>query len=410
MSFSFRILACHAFFGIVLAYSRPSANGALFAAENEVRPLNPPQSLIVKTPRASVMAGEKTEASAPLGSLISATHGRGPWRFSPEFQGWIHETDLIPIDQAVGQFTTEIEREPTAQAYHLRGIAWMSRKDFRKAVQDLERAYELGESAVSLHFNLGLCYLELGHESSALNEFDSILKAYPDEVPARLERGKIHLQKGHFETALNDFTSVIKLVPRSDEAFALQGIALRMQGNYDGAVVAYSRALELNPNDAETLSNRAYARKCLGNYEVSLQDYEAALKLQPDSDEIKNDLAWLLATCPDEKIRQPARAVELSNAAWEESGKKNADYADTLAAAYAAQGNFPAAIEAAALAATLLRDQPGLPPVESRLKGYRAQQPYYESRPHASAASAQPAATPVDTDDDEAPPAPKDAK
>ena len=53
-----------------------------------------------------------------------------------------------------------------------------------------------------------------------------------------------------------------------------------------------------------------------------------------------NNLAWLLATSPEEGIRDGKRAIELAEKACEETEWQDAHIISTLAAGYAETGNF----------------------------------------------------------------------
>ena len=57
-----------------------------------------------------------------------------------------------------------------------------------------------------------------------------------------------------------------------------------------------------------------------------------------------NSAAWWLATDPDPKIRDPKKALELAQKACDLSGGKNALALDTLAVAFAANGDFDSAL------------------------------------------------------------------
>ena len=57
-------------------------------------------------------------------------------------------------------------------------------------------------------------------------------------------------------------------------------------------------------------------------------------------------LARLLATCPDTTLRDPDEAVTLAKAACDSTTPTRAEFVDTLAIAYAAQGNFDDAVKA----------------------------------------------------------------
>jgi len=73
--------------------------------------------------------------------------------------------------------------------------------------------------------------------------------------------------------------------------------------------------------------------------------YGKALELAPRSAPIHNHLAWLLATCPEPKFRDPKRAVELANKAVELE-PKDGNHWNTLGVAQYRAGDWKAAIAA----------------------------------------------------------------
>lgn len=353
--------------------------------------LDPSQAFIVSVESASIMAGDEPAGTVPLGTVIMVTRAQGNWRYSADTKGWIHLRHLISPAEAIPRFTREIETKPTSRAYQLRGIAYMAQQNWSRAAQDFEKAYDLGESAIALHLNLGACYQRMGELAAALEEYDGILKTYPDDFAANLARGNILLQQGQYQAALRDFEKAISLNSTVADAHNSQGVALRMLGRYEDAITAYTQAIELDASRADALSNRGYAQKNLGELAAALKDYEAAVALAPDSNAIQNDLAWFLATTADVSLRNATRAVEISEAVCQQTMNQHGEYLDTLAAAYACAGRFPAAIEAARLALTIMADNPEAIKTRERLKLYQQQQPYIEQIKPAQ----QPASTPT---------------
>ena len=58
-----------------------------------------------------------------------------------------------------------------------------------------------------------------------------------------------------------------------------------------------------------------------------------------------NNLAWVLATSPDDELRDGKRAIELAKPACEVTEYKQAHILSTLAASYAESGDFDTAVE-----------------------------------------------------------------
>ncbi|NQT09694.1 MAG: M48 family metalloprotease [Desulfobacteraceae bacterium] len=75
------------------------------------------------------------------------------------------------------------------------------------------------------------------------------------------------------------------------------------------------RELEKTPDNHElhkALGDLFYSRK---NYAKTIEAYERSLTCLPDNPQALNNLAWLFATCDDEKFRDPKRAVMLARKA-----------------------------------------------------------------------------------------------
>ena len=120
-----------------------------------------------------------------------------------------------------------------------------------------------------------------------------------------------------------------------------------------------------------------------GEYARSLEDYEELLRVQPDSPWAENGRAWTWATCPDAKFRDGKRAVPAAKRACELTNWHNGAVLDTLAAAYAEAGDFPAAVhwqtEALKYVPPAWEETPGF---RARLVLYRSGKPYREGPKH----------------------------
>ena len=90
---------------------------------------------------------------------------------------------------------------------------------------------------------------------------------------------------------------------------------------------------------------RARGNSRLARFAQALSDYEAALKRAPANASIHNELAWLLANCPDPALRDPGRAVELLKRAVQLEPKEGTHW-DILGVAHYRAGDWKAAVAA----------------------------------------------------------------
>lgn len=94
-----------------------------------------------------------------------------------------------------------------------------------------------------------------------------------------------------------------------------------------------------------------------GDHLTGLSFYEMALRLESDDLVVLNNVAWQLATNPDPRVRNGARAVRWSLRAAELTQHQNPNVLATLAVSYAEAGQFEKALETSATAAQFAKQQ-----------------------------------------------------
>ena len=169
-----------------------------------------------------------------------------------------------------------------------------------------------------------------------------------------------------------------------DEAYYLvaTGHRLRAEGAVDEAIDAYKRALQVNPQHFEAKYCLASTLMLSGRTDEAILQFREALQRFPNSFEILIVLGWLLATHPDDRLRDADEAVELARRAVRLTHRRNAVALDVLAAAYAEAGQFEQARQAARAALQLVV-QPEANPLAGeiikRLTLYEQRRPYRQS-------------------------------
>ncbi len=159
---------------------------------------------------------------------------------------------------------------------------------------------------------------------------------------------------------------------------------LEQEGRLRQAAVHYQIAIAMKPEVFHLLANINYAGLLneLGCYQAAAAHLDAALQLNPNSAIALNNLAWLLATCPDPQVRNGTRAVELGERLCNLTNYQETMAVGTLAAAYAEAGRFDDAIAMAQAAITLAQEhgEEGLlERNEQLLQMYQAHKAYHEA-------------------------------
>src|SRR5262249_4812755 len=115
--------------------------------------------------------------------------------------------------------------------------------------------------------------------------------------------------------------------------------------DYDRALADFSEAIRLDPQDPDAFFNRASIYRGKKDYAKAAADLREVIRLDPKDPDAHAALAWLLATCPDSKVRDGEKAVQCAGRACELTDGKSASCLATLAAAFAEVGKFDLAIK-----------------------------------------------------------------
>jgi Zn-dependent protease len=126
-----------------------------------------------------------------------------------------------------------------------------------------------------------------------------------------------------------------------------EGLSAAREGNHDLAVERFSKMIDAGGESgvvATALTNRGNAEILRGEWQRAIEDYTEAIRLQPKFATAHNNLAWLLATCPVDSIRDGQRAVEHATQACNATAWSNPSNMATFAAACAEIGDFTQAM------------------------------------------------------------------
>jgi Zn-dependent protease with chaperone function len=155
-----------------------------------------------------------------------------------------------------------------------------------------------------------------------------------------LDRGRLRRHDRKVRRGIALYLAAMALVAAAGYQLNLGTVGSRLNEHLMRTVV--ERQLEKAPDNPALhalMGDLGFRRK---DYALVQRSYERALELKPDSPAVLNNLAWLYATCEDERFRDPPRALELAQAAARL--QPAAHVLDTLAEAYFANGKYAEAV------------------------------------------------------------------
>jgi len=343
-------------------------------------------------------------------------------RWSSPVRG--HRLLLIALDQlASGRFDetlaylddhrAEISRDREFYKLLLNlGQVYSGRNEHEVAKTYYHRALQIKPDLARAHFNLGVTFALERQFDAATEHFLQAVAAEPEDSEARVSLAKTLATQRNFDEAMDQLRAAIEIDSRHVAAHVELGTLLSSQGQLEEGTAVLRRAVELNPNDRVAHLQLSAALGSNGDFDAAIEQFhqllaihpndtqaharlgqallvtgdpgqavhhfERAIRLDPQDRGSMLRLAWLSATCPLDAVRNGERAVELAERLDRATGHKDPLVLDTLAAAYAEHGDFPAAARAAGEALVRLRpDQKAVADaIRARVTLYESERPY----------------------------------
>jgi tetratricopeptide (TPR) repeat protein len=272
-------------------------------------------------------------------------------------------------------------------------ISWMAQNNFAavllgkgrigEAIDHLQKALEINPDDVETHNNLGYALLQMGRVEESVTHFQRALEIEPNRAAAvHYNLGHALLQKGRVDEAVVHLQKAVEIDPSYAPAHSDLGYALLQTGRVDESFAHLQAALRVDPNYVAAHSNLANTLLQMGRVDEAVSHLQKVLAIAPRDSEAQKNMAWVLATCPDARIRNGAKAVQLAELA-NQADSRNPIIKATLAASYAETGRFPDAIKAAERALQLAIDSGNVALAEGirvQIVIYRSGHPFRDNR------------------------------
>lgn len=246
------------------------------------------------------------------------------------------------------------------------------------AENHLRQAVRLNPHDRDAHLDLASALRRSQRPAEGVDHMRAALRIDPNLPGLRTDLGRLLAEIPRYEEAVEQLEAAIRTEP-SPRAWLSLGLVYSRLNKHEKAIGAFEDLLADKPDHADAAGALGRELSRAGRYREALQQLQRSLELNPGLSASQGSLAWVLATCPDDAIRDGEEAMRIALQLNRKTKFKNAEYLDAYAVALAEEGLFADALDhgqQAAVAARASNRDDLAREIDERVGLYRQRQPY----------------------------------
>jgi tetratricopeptide (TPR) repeat protein len=261
-------------------------------------------------------------------------------RLEPNDARWIYllaKLDQVEgrVDEAIRRFQTVISLSPQLVAAHVNlGNIYLELNQLENAGRSFSAALEIEKQSPAAHYGLGQVALSKRSYSDAVVHFEKALALAPGAnrihyalamayrgLPDQ-EKAQMHLaQQGTVGVRVADpFMDQVLALAQSMRLYLVRGKQAFDAKRYADAAAEFQKAIAANPENAAAHINLGAALTQLRDLKGAIAEFEKSLLIDANNTNGQYNLAVLLATAPQAKLRDGNRALKLAQSLYAATG------------------------------------------------------------------------------------------
>ena len=295
-----------------------------------------------------------------------------------------------------------------AETAYLSGNALLAEGKIPEAIERFREAIQISPNHHLALNSLASAYMKSQMFDEAEEGYLRVLALQPDFAPAHNNLGALFQRRSDFQKALHHYQQAIRINPRNSKALNNLGAMHRRQGNWAQAQKSFETAIRINPDFAEAYYNLGTVFENQGDSKLAFENFQTSTRKNPkyapahfrmacileEKREWKSAAiafreaikypgaplealrrtAWMLATCPDDSVRNGDVALKMAKTCIANSKDRQPELISTLAAAFAETGDFENARKYQQLAVNLSEIDADKARQSGRLEKYKLNQ------------------------------------
>ena len=133
------------------------------------------------------------------------------------------------------------------------GMEYQKNEQFANAITCYKEIIDNEPYNISVMFNLGCCYLAIGHGEKAIAMFDTIIQLNPQALPALYNKAFTYKTIGDLDTAIELYKQIIQTNPDYEPAQLGLGFAYITKGDFERGWKQHERYLAQSGKNGDAL-------------------------------------------------------------------------------------------------------------------------------------------------------------
>lgn len=200
------------------------------------------------------------------------------------YQNAVEEIAIIysqqnKVKEAQKVFLPIVEKYPTVEHYNLFASFFAQEKDYKNAIEILNKALNKFTDSQSLLYHLGIVYDQAGEKGNAMSVMHQILGINHNNADALNYIGYTYAEKGiKLDTAEKMIKEALKIKPNDGYIIDSLGWVYYKKGLIKKAIITLKRAVKLSDDDPQILEHLGDAYLKAGDKVSAIKFYKMAIE------------------------------------------------------------------------------------------------------------------------------------
>ena len=207
--------------------------------------------------------------------------------FDSHWNTGIFQYEAEDFEGMIDSFTKYINEENPqkswlAEAYYFIGLGHYNLNRFGSALKYFSLALDNNASHnyFSAVYNRALCYMELEHDTLAIDDFTRAIEIDPAHTESYLFRSQLYKKKGFGHDALDDLKTALSFDKKDVKILGKVIFACIQLKKYEEAIYYINEQIYLQPKTSHiSYYNRANSYLLLKKYDLAINDFDRAIEI-----------------------------------------------------------------------------------------------------------------------------------